>query len=370
MRGTHLYTYHLEHGKMVEFAGFTLPLYYTSIVEEHLAVREGVGVFDVSHMGRLQVKGRDATTLLERLVPSDIAALKDGRAKYTVLCNESGGIVDDIVLLKTTEERYLIVVNASNRDKDYGWLTRHAEGFDADVLDLSDTMPLISIQGPKAKKTLQSLTTINLEGLPRFSHTEGKIADFDSIISATGYTGEEGYEVFLPECTLDNPHKALEVWDKLLKAGAKPCGLGARDTLRLEAGMCLYGQDIDETTSPVEASLTWLIKKEKTDYIGSEAISRQIHDGVSRLRVCFILQEGMARHGCILLSEEGEAIGKVTSGSYSPTLRKGIGMGYVKTEYAKPEQEIYVDIRGRKRRAVIKKPPLFDSIKYGWTRRR
>lgn len=368
MRKTHLFSYHVEHAKIVEFAGFSLPLYYTSIISEHNSVREGVGVFDVSHMGRLRVFGKDATQLLDHLAPSDIASLKEGRAKYTVFCNEQGGIVDDLIILKITDKEFIVVVNAANREKDLKWIVKHSVGFDAQVDDISDNMALISVQGPKAAEVMRKISGLNIDGLQRFSHTKAKLFGCEALISRTGYTGEDGFEIFLPDCSVDAPEKALRIWNCLIEEGAQPCGLGARDTLRLEAGMCLYGQDIDENTTPIEASLSWLIKSGKVGYIGYEALAAQMRKGVDRLRVCFILQEGIARSGFNIFCK-GEKIGVVTSGTYSPTLKRGVGMGYVSVKYAEPETELLIDIRGKLHRAVVKKPPLYDTTKYGWSRR-
>ena len=353
---------------MIEFAGFSLPLYYSSIIAEHLAVRESVGVFDVSHMGRFQVNGKDATTLLERLVPSDIAGLKEGRAKYTVFCNEGGGIVDDIIILKITSEQYVIVVNAANREKDLNWMLKHSRGLDVQIDDLTDNTALISVQGPRAAEIIRKLSDLNVEQTQRFSHTAAEVVGYKTIVSRTGYTGEDGFEIFLPECSVDEPNKALEVWNEIVKSGAQPCGLGARDTLRLEAGMCLYGQDIDDGTTPIEAALAWLVKREKVGYIGYEVISQQMQKGVSRVRVGFVLSEGIARAGHQLIYQD-KKVGVVTSGTYSPILKKGIGMGYVDVRCAEPETNLLIDIRGRLCRAVIKKPPLYDTTKYGWSRR-
>jgi aminomethyltransferase len=368
LRKTHLFSYHVEHAKMIEFAGFNLPLYYSSIVSEHLAVRESVGVFDVSHMCRLLVRGRDATALLERLVPSDISGLKDGRAKYTVFCNESGGVVDDTIVLKVESDEYIVVGNAANREKDLNWMLKHSTELDVQIDDISDNTALISVQGPKAAEIIKKVAALEVERLQRFSHTRAEVAGHQAIVSRTGYTGEDGFEILLPECSVDAPDKALEVWGEMISSGAQPCGLGARDTLRLEAGLCLYGQDIDDGTTPIEAALTWLVKSGKTGYIGYETIVQQMRMGVSKLRVCFIVSDGIARRGYNLI-HQGKKVGVVTSGTYSPILKKGIGMGYVDARYAETETELDVDIRGRLCRAVVKKPPLYDTTKYGWGRR-
>ncbi len=321
LRKTQLFSYHVEHAKMVDFAGFNLPLYYSSVIDEHNSVREKVGVFDVSHMGRLQVLGKDATPLLDRLVPSDVAGLKEGKAKYTVFCNEYGGIVDDIIILKLTGEEFIVVVNAVNRGKDFEWVLRHSAEFDVQIADISDDTALISVQGPTAAEVMERVSGLNVDGLQRFSHTKARVSGFDALVSRTGYTGEDGFEIFLPDCSVDAPEKALHVWVRLIEEGAQPCGLGARDTLRLEAGMCLYGQDIDESTTPIEASLSWLIKSGKTNYIGCESLAKQMQKGVGRLRVCLIMQEGIARSGYDIFFGK---VGVVTSGTYSPTLKKGV----------------------------------------------
>ncbi|MEM2883059.1 MAG: glycine cleavage system aminomethyltransferase GcvT [Nitrososphaerales archaeon] len=368
LKKTQLFSYHIKHGKMVDFAGFNLPLYYSSIVDEHNSVREKVGIFDISHMGRIKVVGKDATSFLDHLVPSDIANLKEGKAKYTVLCNESGGIVDDIIILKVTAEEFIVVVNAVNREKDLTWMQKQSLGFDAKIEDISDNTALISVQGPMSAEVMRRISDLNLDGLQRFNHTKAKLLSYEALISRTGYTGEDGFEIFLPDCSVDAPERALQVWGRLIEEGAKPCGLGARDTLRLEAGMCLYAQDIDESTTPLEAALSWLIKVDKRGYIGYESLATQMQKGIRRLRVCFILQEGIARRGYNIFSESKEKVGVVTSGTYSPTLRKGVGMGYVEVEYAKPETLLLIDVRGKLCCAVVKKPPLYDTTKYGWSR--
>ncbi|MCD8309820.1 MAG: glycine cleavage system aminomethyltransferase GcvT, partial [Prevotellaceae bacterium] len=343
---------------MHEFAGYNMPIEYSGIIDEHLTVCHAVGVFDVSHMGEFWVTGPHALPFLQQVTSNNVAALTPGKAQYSCFPNETGGIVDDLIVYCFEAEKYLLVVNASNIEKDWNWCVGHNdEG--ATLENASDRMAQIAVQGPKAMATLQKLTEIDLSTIPYYHFTHGVFAgEKDVIISNTGYTGAGGFELYFP------PEAAMRIWDAVFEAGAehgiKPIGLGARDTLRLEMGFCLYGNDLDDTTSPIEAGLGWITKfTEGKRFTNRAMLERQKAEGVSRKLVGFeMVDRGIPRHGYTLFSPEGEAIGHVTSGTMSPTRKIGIGMGYVETAYAKPGTEIAIDMRGRKLKAVVVKPPF------------
>lgn len=346
-------------GKMVPFAGFNMPVRYSSDIDEHMTVRNGVGVFDVSHMGEFTVKGPHALDLIQRVTSNDASKLSDGQAQYSCLPNEDGGIVDDLIVYKIRDEDYMIVVNASNIDKDWNWFNRfNTRG--AEMKNISDEICLFAVQGPKATKVLQKLTTVDLSSIKYYHFDIGKLAAADNvIISNTGYTGAGGFELYV--------HKshAEKVWTAIFDAGKddgiKPIGLGARDTLRLEMGFCLYGNDIDDRTSPLEAGLGWITKFTK-DFTNSSNLKRQKEEGVKRRLIGFrMIDKGIPRHGYLLKDAAGETIGKVTSGSISPTLNVGIGLGYVKTEFSTPGTEIFVDVRGRMLKASVQKTPFIKQ---------
>ncbi len=344
--------------KMHEFAGYNMPIEYSGIIDEHLTVCHGVGVFDVSHMGEFWVKGPHALPFLQQVTSNNVAALVPGKAQYSCLPNEQGGIVDDLLVYHYEPEKYLLVVNASNIEKDWNWCVAHnSEG--AELENASCRMAQLAVQGPKAMATLQKLTEIDLSAIPYYHFTHGAFAgEPDVIISNTGYTGAGGFELYF------YPDAAMRIWDAVFRAGEefgiKPIGLGARDTLRLEMGFCLYGNDLDDTTSPIEAGLGWITKfVEGKQFTNRATLERQKAEGVSRKLVGFeMVDRGIPRHGYTLLSAEGGAIGHVTSGTMSPLRKIGIGMGYVQTAYAKPGTEIAIDMRGRKLKAVVVKPPF------------
>ena len=342
--------------KMVPFAGYNMPVRYSSDIEEHMTVRNGVGVFDVSHMGEFVLKGSNALGLIQRVTSNDASKLIDGKAQYSCLPNETGGIVDDLLVYKIKDEEYLLVVNASNIDKDWDWIQQYnTEG--VDMQNISDDISLFAVQGPKAIEALQSLTDINLSDISFYSFVKGALAGApDVIISATGYTGSGGFELYVKN------EYAAQVWNKIFEAGKsldiKPIGLGARDTLRLEKGYCLYGNDIDDTTSPHEAGLGWITKYTKK-FTNSENLLKQKEEGVTRKLVGFVMEErGIPRHGYEIKNEEGGTIGHVTSGTQSPMLSKGIGLGYVEKAYAKAESEIFIAVRKKVLKAVVRKLPL------------
>ncbi len=343
--------------KMVPFAGYAMPVRYTSDLEEHHTVRRGVGIFDVSHMGEFRVRGPQALDLLQRTTSNDVSKLVPGRAQYAYLPNETGGIVDDLLVYMLGEEDYLLVVNASNIAKDWQWLQRFNTA-GAELTDISDHTSLFAVQGPHAAAALQALTDVDLKSIPYYGFVRGTLAGVpDVLISATGYTGAGGFELYLP-----NEH-AAEVWQRILAAGQpyglKPIGLGARDTLRLEMGYCLYGQDITDDTSPLEAGLGWVTKFTKS-FTNSESLQAQKAAGVTRKLVGFVMDGpgGLPRAHYPLVDAAGASIGEVTSGGQSPTLSRGIGLGYVLTELAAPGTPIFVQVRGKNLPATVQKLPL------------
>ena len=343
-------------GKIVPFAGYLMPVRYSSDMEEHNTVRNGVGVFDVSHMGEFMVRGPRALDLIQRVTSNDAAALHDGKIQYSCLPNDTGGIVDDLLVYRFGAEEYMLVVNASNIEKDWAWISRH-NTFGAEMEDISARTCLFAVQGPKAAAALQSLTPVDLPAMDYYTFKVGPFAEVpDVIISATGYTGAGGFEIYVP-----NPY-AAQVWGQIMEAGApygiRPIGLGARDTLRLEMGFCLYGNDIDDTTSPLEAGLGWITKFTK-DFVNADSLKKQKEQGVSKKMVGFVMQErGIPRSHYPIVNAAGEHIGEVTSGTQSPTLGVGIGMGYVQTPYAAPGTDVFVTVRDKNLSAKVTKPPF------------
>jgi aminomethyltransferase len=358
---TPLYAAHQRHGaRLIDFGGWLMPVNYPAgILEEHKATRQAVGVFDVCHMGEIHFRGPRATAAVQRLVTNDAAALRDGRAMYAVACHETGGIVDDLIVYRIAAEHLLIVVNASNIDKDYRHFVEHA-GTLCRIDNESERTGLIAFQGPKAEAALAGLTDAPLAALPSFSLiSEASVAGRPAAIARTGYTGEDGFEIF---CAAED---AEPLWEALLTAaatvGGKPVGLGARDTLRLEARLSLYGNDLDDTTSPLEAGLGWVVKLAKGDFIGKAALLRQRETGLARKLVGFEMRErGIARHGYAISDSAGGApIGVVTSGTVGPTVGKNIGMGYVPPSHAEPGTRIVIDCRGKPAQAEVIKGPFY-----------
>lgn len=341
------------------FGGFLMPVRYSSDIEEHMAVRNGVGVFDVSHMGEFKVEGPQALDLIQRITSNDASKLVDGQAQYTCLPNEQGGIVDDLIVYKIKDNDYFIVVNASNIEKDWNWFSKYnTKG--ATLKNLSEDLCLFAVQGPKATGILQKLTKTDLSAIKYYHFAMGEFAGVSGVImSNTGYTGAGGFEIYV------NKAHAEKVWNAIFEAGKneniKPIGLGARDTLRLEMGFCLYGNDINDTTSPLEAGLGWITKFTK-DFTNSANLKKQKEQGVKKKLVGFkMIDKGIPRHDYILKDASGNEIGKVTSGTQSPMLGIGIGLGYVTTEHASPGSEIYVDVRGRALKALVSKLPLINN---------
>ena len=359
MKKTALYNKHVELGaKMVPFAGFDMPVQYAGVTEEHFAVREKAGMFDVSHMGQFIIEGAGAKDLLQYVTTNDLNTLTDGKAQYSCLPNGKGGIVDDLIIYKMADEVYFVVVNASNIEKDWNHISKFNEKFGAKMTNISDETSLIAIQGPLATQILQKLTSTNLSEIPYYHLTIGTVDGVqDVIISNTGYTGSGGFEIYFKN------ENAEQLWNALTEAGKEeglvPCGLAARDTLRLEKGFCLYGNDIDDSTSPLEAGLGWITKLGKGDFVDAEFFKKQKEEGVSRKLVGFeLLEKGVPRHDYPVVDAEGNVIGKVTSGTSSPMKKIGLGLAYVKTEFSKPESAIFIQIRNKNIPAKVVKTPF------------
>ncbi|GET31764.1 aminomethyltransferase [Prolixibacter bellariivorans] len=359
MKRTAFFDIHNSNGaKIVEFAGFEMPIEYSGIKDEHMTVRNGVGVFDVSHMGEFWVTGPHALAFIQKVTSNDASKLAPGQAQYSCLPNGKGGIVDDLIVYCFEPEKYLLVVNAANIEKDWQWLvSQNTE--EAEMLNASDEISQLAIQGPKATGILQKLTKVDLSSIKFYTFTVGEFAGVpDVIISATGYTGAGGFELYF------NNKDAEAIWSAIFDAGKeegiKPIGLGARDTLRLEMGYCLYGNDIDDTTSPIEAGLGWITKfTDEKDFIDKDVLARQKEEGVTRrLRGFEMIDRGIPRHGYEIVNENDEVIGEVTSGSMSPVRGIGIGMGYLKTGYTKLGTEIYIRVRNKKLKAKVVKLPF------------
>ena len=360
MKRTIFYDEHKALGaRIVPFAGFEMPVEYTGVTAEHEIVRNSVGIFDVSHMGIFWVKGPDALNLIQKVTTNDASKLTPGKAQYACLPNVLGGIVDDLLVYRYDDEKYFLVVNASNIDKDWAWIDSQNE-FDAQLEDASDNMSLLAVQGPLADRTLQKLTDVDLSTIGSFEFVTCTFAGVPSVIlSRTGYTGAGGFELYF------NNESSINLWNAILEAGnefgIKPIGLAARDTLRLEMGYTLYGNDIDDTTSPIEANLGWATKfVDGKNFIGKERFLQQKKNGVDRLLVGFEMQEkAIPRHGYAIVNEHEKEIGVVTSGTMSPSLKKGIGMGYIRSTYATPGTEIFIIIRNKIVPAKVVKLPFY-----------
>lgn len=360
IKTTALTNKHISLGaKMVPFAGYNMPVSYSGLNDEHLTVRNAVGVFDVSHMGEFILKGDKALDLIQSITSNDASVLVDGKAQYSCLPNGKGGIVDDLIVYRIDAKTYLLVVNASNIQKDWDWISKH-NTYGVDMKDISDRTSLLAIQGPKAIDTLQKLTDIKLSEIPYYAFAKGKFNGVDNVvISNTGYTGAGGFELYF-----DNEH-AENMWDAIFKAGEefgiKPIGLGARDTLRLEMGFCLYGNDIDDTTSPLEAGLGWITKFTK-EFTDKAILEKQKLEGLKNKLVGFeMIDRGIPRHDYIITDSNNNKIGKVTSGTQSPSLNKAIGMGYVKVAHSKVDTEIFVQIRDKAIKAKVVKIPFLKK---------
>ena len=344
-------------GKMVDFGGWELPVQYSGILEEHQAVRERAGVFDVSHMGEITIRGHAALELLQKVTCNDVSRLEDGRAQYSGLLYPTAGFVDDLWVGRRGPDDYLLVVNASNSDKDFEWITDCAKGMDVEVRNVSNDYALLALQGPKSQEILQKLTALDLTKLKYYRFAPATVDGAKGMVSRSGYTGEDGFEIFL------SPGDATRIMQKLIDSGVQPCGLGARDTLRLEAKMALYGNDIDHSTTPLQADLAWIVKLEKGDFMGRDVLQRESAEGPKRKLVGFeMVDRGIARHGYPIV-EGGEEIGVVTSGTHSPTLKKAIGLAYLPLDKSAQGSEFTVLIRGKETRARVVPTPFYKRAK-------
>ncbi|HMB40855.1 MAG TPA: glycine cleavage system aminomethyltransferase GcvT [Balneolaceae bacterium] len=361
---TQLYNEHVRlNAKIIDFGGFDMPVQYSGIKDEHTAVRDKAGLFDVSHMGEFFVSGPQAAKLLDKVTLANVSKLEPGRAKYTAMCYEDGGIVDDLLVYMLAENEYMLVVNASNIEKDYDWIASQ-NSMGATLENRSDQYALLAIQGPEAIAIVKELTDTDVESIRFYTFEKGEVAgEKDVIISATGYTGEQGFELYIDT----NKSDAVKIWRELLRVGEGrgilPAGLGARDTLRLEMGYPLYGNDITKDTTPVEARMSWLIDFDKDDFIGKNILWKQKEKGVSRKLMGFKVDEQrrIPRSGYTISSKAGDEIGFVTSGTQSITLSIGIGMGYISTENASVNEEIYINIRNKPVKAIVARPPFIKK---------
>ncbi len=361
MKNTALTEKHIELGaKMVPFAGYNMPVQYTGVNQEHVHVRKAVGVFDVSHMGEFFVRGSEAEQLIQKVTTNDVSQLFDGKVQYSCMPNGKGGIVDDLLVYRISAEEFLLVVNASNIDKDWDWINSN-NTFDAQLENSSDDISLLAVQGPKATPALQSLTDVNLSEMEYYTFKKGTFAGIDDvIISATGYTGAGGFEIYFPNTDAET------IWDAVFDAGSEqdiaPIGLAARDTLRLEMGFCLYGNDIDDTTSSLEAGLGWITKLSKEDFIDKSFLVKQKEEGLTRRLAAFeMVDRGIPRQGYPIVDESGDEIGVVTSGTMSPSLKKAIGLGYIKRPLNKVGNEIFIQVRNKALKAQVVKLPFYKG---------
>ncbi|VVC03790.1 putative aminomethyltransferase [Candidatus Bilamarchaeum dharawalense] len=354
---TPLYNEHVKlGGHVIDFAGWELPVYYTNIIDEHNTVRQSVGLFDICHMGEFFVEGKDAFTLLQKCLTRNLDGMKMNTIKYSTMLNEGGTIIDDLLFYKFNEQKYFVVVNAANIEKDFNWLKKNAAGLDVQLSNISAQTMKLDLQGPKAQATVAKISDIDFNSIKFYRFVEGKVAGCDCIVSRTGYTGEDGFEIY------SNENNAPKIWNALLEAGKefgiKPCGLGARDTLRLECAMMLYGNDIDDQHTPLEAELDKMVALEKT-FIGKEPLEKQKAEGVKRKLIAFEMTDSaIARHGYEFYSGNRK-IGIITSGSYCPTLKKPLGLGYIETEFSTIGSEIEVMIRGALHKAKVVEKPFY-----------
>jgi len=356
-KNTPLLDRHIElGGNMINFGGYLLPSHYSGINLEHLAVRSKAGLFDVSHMGEFIISGSDAESFLQKVTVNDVANLSVGQAQYSAMCYANGGIIDDILIYKKKNE-FMLVVNAANNEKDLDWLNSHAQG-DIRIENMSDNIGLVAIQGPRSRNILQTLTDSKLTNIQFYHFVEGRLNGIKAIISRTGYTGELGFEIYASSDDIG------EIWDAIMKTGQdkglEPAGLGCRDTLRMEMKFALYGNDIDDSSNPIEAGLGWITRLGKTDFMGKNALL-EAKQNITRRLVCLEMTErAIPRQGCIILIND-EIVGTITSGTMSPSLENGIGIGYVNRPFDKSGTELLVDIRGKMKSAIVVKPPFYKN---------
>ncbi|WP_285517033.1 glycine cleavage system aminomethyltransferase GcvT [Thermolongibacillus altinsuensis] len=363
MKRTPLFPIYEQYGaKTIDFGGWELPVQFSSIKEEHEAVRARAGLFDVSHMGEIEVKGKDSLAFLQKVMTNDVAKLTNGRAQYTIMCYENGGTVDDLLIYKKDEDHYLLVVNAANTEKDVEWLNQHVFG-DVELTNISEKIAQLALQGPLAEKVLQTLTDIDLSQMKFFEFKDNvNLQGINALVSRTGYTGEDGFEIY---CRAED---AITLWNAILEAGKEdgvlPCGLGARDTLRFEATLPLYGQELSKDITPIEAGLGFAVKTNKEiDFIGKDVLKKQKEEGTLRKLVGIeMIDKGIPRHGYPIFFEE-EEIGFVTTGTQSPTLKKNIGLALIKSEFSALDTEVKVDIRGKRLKAKVVATPFYKRAK-------
>jgi aminomethyltransferase len=372
-RKAHLHNLHVAaQAKMVEFAGWEMPLWFSSISEEHLAVRNNVGIFDVSHMGEILITGNDALRFINHLSTNDASKLSCFSGQYSTICNPSGGIKDDVLIYFLEGRGYMVVTNAANTAKILEWFQSFQDRFSVMIVDLTLTTAMFAVQGPRALETVQSIASSDLQGLRRFNGQMTLLAGQEVFLSRTGYTGEDGFEIYIMDVAIDSPERAIELWNSIIEAGKdlgiKPCGLGSRDTLRLEAGLPLYGNDIGEEVTPLEAKLDFVVKFGK-DFVGKEALIKQREEGLRTVRIGFeLLDMAVPRKGNPIL-KDGEPVGTVTSGTVSPLSRKPIGIGYVPPFYSSIGTELEVEIRGTRHKIKVVGWPFYDITKYGRARK-
>jgi aminomethyltransferase len=372
LKDVQLQKFHEENGHLAEFAGFNLPLWFKGIIHESLAVRKAAGIFDVSHMGRALIRGKDSQELLDTVTTNDVASLGNGQGQYSLMCNPEGGIRDDVLVFRLQEREHFIVYNAANRSKDYDWILASARGLNADIQDVSDDVAMFAVQGPKSISVMQELSNIQLDTISRFGCAWAEIAGNKALVSRTGYTGEDGFELFVWDSPVGEAEKGRMVWDRILQTG-KPygleaCGLGARDLLRLEAGLCLYGTDMDENTNPYEAKLGFVVRLHK-EFIGKKRLQEIKEKGTPRTRIGLVTtRRVIPRHGFTIIHQE-KTVGTVTSGTLSPLLNRGIAMGYVDREIAREGVVLGIEVRNRREEGKIVKPPFYDPSKYGYSRK-
>ena len=367
LKETQLHAYHSAHAKMTEFAGYDMPLWYTTTTDEHLAVRNASGMFDVSHMARLEVKGSQATGFLEGLVPTNVRTQPTGKAFYTLLLNDAGGIIDDLIIERLSEDNYMVVVNAANAGDDMRHMAAHAPG-GQEIKDLTSSTVMIAIQGPKAVEVLQPLTELDLGQLKRFRVAETRVAGSGALVSRTGYTGEDGFEVIVFDASNERPEKGVRVWEALAEKST-PCGLGARDSLRLEAGLPLHGSDIDQSTDPFQADLAWVVSAAKSGYVGFDRLAEPASRQPQSIRRGLVLGSGIPRHGFEVVDSSGK-VGVVTSGTFSPIIRKGVAQVRVRRDRSDFGTRLGVEVRDSQTEGVVTKPPFYDEQLYGWKRQK
>lgn len=372
IRKTRLYEVHKQTAKLTLFSGFKMPLWYKGISKEHLAVRNNVGIFDISHMGRTTITGIDSKRFLNHVITNDVSLLSKNSCKYSVMCNECGGIIDDFVVYMLEVNKFMLVSNATNREKDFNWLMKKSEGFDVKLKDVSEEITMLAVQGPKSEQALQKICKADLNKVGRFKGSNVSIKRVKVFLSRTGYTGEDGFEIFIDNIK-SRKNDEVKIWNAILKVGKafgiEKCGLAARDTLRLEAGMCLYGNDIDENTNPLEARLGFVVKLQKDEFIGKNALLKLKDEGIKRKRVgILITEQGIPRNGFEIYDYNNNIIGSMTSGTFSPLLKRAIGMGYIFKSHTQ-ERSVKIKIRNKLIKGKIVSFPFYDTKKYGYSRK-